>query len=105
MSSKKFQRTKENFICEKCGLSVIGDGYTNHCSDCLWSKHVDKNPGDRLEKCEGMMRPVSVEIKSGEYIIHHQCVKCGFKNKVKAMPEDNFDEILKLSTGKTVINI
>ena len=24
-----------------------GNGYTNHCPKCLWSKHVDINPGDR----------------------------------------------------------
>jgi len=31
METKKFQRNKEDFICEKCGLEVEGNGYTNHC--------------------------------------------------------------------------
>jgi len=31
METKKFQRNKEDFICEKCGLEVEGNGCTNHC--------------------------------------------------------------------------
>jgi len=53
---KKFQKKKEDFKCEKCGREVIGTGYTNHCPDCLWSKHVDVNPGDRQSKCLGLDR-------------------------------------------------
>ncbi|MFA6992594.1 MAG: RNHCP domain-containing protein, partial [Candidatus Gracilibacteria bacterium] len=40
---KRFSRTIEDFVCEKCGAKVKGDGYTNHCPKCLWSKHVDIN--------------------------------------------------------------
>ena len=28
--SKLFQKRKEDFICEKCGKEVVGNGYTNH---------------------------------------------------------------------------
>ena len=58
MMTKKFQRTKEDFTCEKCNLVVNGSGYTNHCPRCLWSKHVDVNPGDRQATCQGFMEPV-----------------------------------------------
>src|SRR3989338_8156335 len=46
-TSRRFQRTKEDFTCERCGFFVRGSGYTNHCPQCLWSKHVDVNPGNR----------------------------------------------------------
>lgn len=94
--SKKFTRTIEDFVCEHCGAKIKGTGYTNHCPNCLWSKHIDVNPGDRAEACGGMMKPVAVEIKSGDYILVHQCQKCGQKKKNKIAPEDNFENILRL---------
>jgi len=96
MQKKKFQKRIEDFVCEKCGAFVKGTGYTDHCPECLWSKHVDVNPGDREAECGGLMEPIGVEVKGGEYIIHYQCQKCGYKFRVKARPEDNFEEILKL---------
>jgi ribosomal protein L37AE/L43A len=91
-----FTRTIEGFTCGNCGQKVTGNGYTNHCPVCLWSKHVDVNPGDRAETCGGMMKPIAVEIKSGEYILTHQCQKCGLKKKNKTTAEDNFESILKI---------
>ena len=94
---RKFQRTIEDFVCENCGFEVKGSGYTNHCPKCLWSKHVDINPGDRMSQCGGMMEPISVETKGGNYIIIHRCIKCGYEKRNKASEEDNFDAILKLA--------
>jgi predicted RNA-binding Zn-ribbon protein involved in translation (DUF1610 family) len=95
--SLQFIKNKENFVCEKCGVEVIGDGYTNHCPECLWSKHVDINPGDRVEVCEGMMEPISVHVKNREYSILHKCEKCGFERLNKAQKEDNFDMLVQIS--------
>lgn len=95
---KKFQRTKEDFTCERCGFFVRGSGYTNHCPQCLWSKHVDVNPGDRQAICKGLMEPVDVEIKGGEYVILHHCVLCGFEKRNRASMTDNFEAILQLSS-------
>lgn len=97
---KKFQRRKEDFICENCGMFVKGNGYTNHCPNCLWSKHVDINPGDRLSICKGMMKPVRVELEKGKYIIVQQCVKCGFEKRNKADKKDNLDAIIKVKAFK-----
>lgn len=94
---KKFNRRTENFVCEHCGTKVIGNGYTNHCPNCLYSKHVDINPGDREADCGGLMEPVSLELKNGDYIITHRCTQCGHIRKNKTSPDDNFEEILKLS--------
>ncbi len=97
MPAKKFQKRKEDFVCTHCGFKVQGTGYTDHCPKCLWSKHCDINPGDRLANCQGLMEPVGVETVSGEYIIHYKCQKCGYKHRVKAAAEDNFEKIVKLT--------
>ncbi len=100
MDSKKFIKNKEDFICEHCGAEVSGTGYTNHCPKCLWSKHVDINPGDRAEKCGGMMKPISAQTLGGKTSIVHQCQKCGFEKKNKLQEGDNFDALLSLSQGE-----
>ena len=93
---KKFQRKIEDFICKHCGLRVKGNGYTNHCPKCLWSRHIDVNPGDRVERCRGMMEPMRLEKKGDEYIIIHRCVTCGFERKNKTSEQDNSEALLKL---------
>lgn len=92
-----FTRTTENFVCEKCSTEVEGNGYTNHCPNCLWSKHVDIFPGDRAEKCGGMMEPIAVTKKGQEYIITHKCIVCGFEKPNKAVKDDNFDMLVQVS--------
>lgn len=94
--SRKFQRNIEDFICERCGEIVMGDGYTNHCPACLWSKHVDINPGDRAEECRGLMQPIAVETKSGHYRILHRCIACGHERWNKTAEIDDFDVILEI---------
>lgn len=93
-----FIKNKEDFVCEKCGTEVIGNGFTNHCPNCLWSKHVDISPGDRASNCGGMMEPIGVEKKGREYIIIHKCEKCGLVKPNKAVPEDNFQMIIQVSS-------
>lgn len=88
-----FFRRIEDFKCEHCGAPVTGDGYTNHCPKCLWSKHVDVDPGDRASECGGMMEPVSVERDGDEWILTHRCEKCGHAKRNKMSPPDNFDAI------------
>jgi rubrerythrin len=101
MQTKKFQRKIEDFICAKCGTSVKGTGYTDHCPNCLWSRHVDVNPGDRQASCGGDMEPLGVEIKSGEKVIYYKCQRCGLAHRVRASAEDNFEAIIKLSASLT----
>lgn len=98
---RQFQRTRENFVCEHCGAEVIGNGYTNHCPECLYSKHVDICPGDRAEECGGLMEPVDLELKDGKYIVIHRCQKCGFIRRNKICDDDNFEAVLALSRQKT----
>jgi rubrerythrin len=93
---KRFQRRIENFTCEHCGKTIEGTGYTDHCSECLWSKHVDINPGDRKAKCGGALEPIGVEVKTNDYIIHYKCKECNFVHRVKADKKDNIDAIIAL---------
>lgn len=95
---KKFSKTKEDFICEQCGHFVKGNGYTNHCPKCLWSKHVDINPGDRNARCQGMMEPVGVEVRGDLYIIHQKCIVCGHTRQNKSSLLDAIEKIITLSS-------
>jgi hypothetical protein len=97
MSAQNFIKTKEDFKCEHCGFFVEGTGYTNHCPKCLWSKHVDINPGDRAESCGGMMEPVEIEFMSGGFDIIHQCQKCGAIKKNKAEENDDAEALIVLA--------
>lgn len=98
--SLKFQRTIENFVCGHCGLEVIGNGYTNHCPRCLYSRHVDINPGDRAADCGGLMKPVRVESRGTEWYLLQACKSCGFERRNKVAPEDNREVLLELAARK-----
>ena len=93
----RFLRKIEDFTCEHCGFKVKGNGYTNHCPKCLYSKHVDVNPGDREEKCGGLMEPIFLELIPGGYKLTHLCLKCGVKTHCKTSPEDSVEALAKLS--------
>jgi len=86
---KRFTKKKENFVCVVCGRKVSGDGYTDHCPYCLWSKHVDIFPGDREANCGGLMEPVETEMRKGEWRILYRCQECGYQHWNKAAKNDN----------------
>lgn len=92
-----FKRTIEDFTCEQCGTHVSGDGYTNHCPECLYSKHVDVEPGDRAATCLGLMKPIGIEGASPEYTVVHSCVKCGLEKRNKVHASDNIKTILRIA--------
>ena len=97
MEQKRFTKNDESFVCAHCGRVVEPLGYSsrNHCPFCLWSIHIDVNPGDRAEDCHGLLRPVKVltDPKKG-YIIVHKCERCGAirrnraANEAKVQPDD-----------------
>ena len=97
MPAKKFQKMVEDFVCEKCGTKNIGNGFTNHCSNCLWSKHVDINPGDRAETCGGMMQPFRIDFEKGKYFINFTCLKCHTKKRKILEHNDNFEAVLEIT--------
>ena len=92
-----FRRTIEDFVCERCGAEAVGTGYTNHCPACLWSKHVDINPGDRAATCEGLMAPVGLDKKGDQYTLVHRCERCGHVKPNKSAAGDSFSALLALA--------
>jgi predicted RNA-binding Zn-ribbon protein involved in translation (DUF1610 family) len=89
-----FRRTIEDFTCEQCGADNIGDGYTNHCRVCLYSKHVDISPGDRLAECGGLMAPVGAEIQGDRVKLLHRCLDCGHEHRCRTAASDDWDAIV-----------
>ena len=103
--AKRFKKNDAAFVCGHCGRGVEPLGYSsrNHCPFCLWSLHVDENPGDRANECRGLMEPVKVELDSKKgYVIVHRCTKCGVikrnraANEAKVQP-DSMKLIIELS--------
>ena len=99
-------RNSENqgFKCGECGSAIFplkNGSYRNHCPFCLYSLHVDIQPGDRNNTCRGLMKPIGVKktSKKGMQIIH-ECTICkGISvNKIAEndLQPDDIDGILKL---------
>ena len=91
-----FIKNKEDFICENCGFENIGNGYTNHCSRCLYSKHVDIEPGDRLNVCGGLMEPIYVSYTNNDKYVIHKCLKCVFEKKNLLNENDSVDMMIQI---------
>ena len=96
---KKFTMIDEEFKCENCGAFVNKLNYTarDHCPNCLYSKHVDIMPGDRLNTCMGLMKPIGIEKYKNTYKIIYKCLKCSNIHKNIVATDDNYDLIVKLS--------
>jgi len=91
-----FRRTVEDFVCGHCGAPVRGNGYTNHCPACLWSRHVDVNPGDRLSGCGGLMPPIAALHEDGRTHVVHRCEVCGHQRRNRVWPHDDREAVLAL---------
>jgi hypothetical protein len=90
----------EGFVCENCGKAVMPAPVTfrNHCPFCLISKHVDSVvPGDRLEKCGGLMTVIAIEGSDPDKLdLVHQCAKCHYTARNKVALDDTRDIIFKI---------
>jgi len=95
-----FKRTIENFTCEHCNTNVTGDGYTNHCPECLWSKHVDVEPGDRAERCGGLMEPVAISGTTPKYRIIQRCLRCKAERLIDVAKGDDMHAVLTIAGNR-----
>lgn len=94
------------FECEHCKYQIkqpaVGTEHRNHCSRCLYSKHLDEvQPGDRQAECGGLMEPVGLTFKQesdgpGELMIVHRCVECGKISKNRVAGDDQAESIIKV---------
>ena len=105
LESPRFRKVNESFACGQCGFQVQPATSTcrDHCPMCLWSRHVDENPGDRQSSCGGMLRPVGYEKhpKKG-WMISYLCDHCGMSRtnrflEADGVAPDSFDALLKLT--------
>lgn len=98
---KRFHMVDEDFICENCNKEVKALNYTarDHCPYCLYSKHVDINPGDRKNNCKGLLRPIGIEKFKDTYKILYQCKKCRQQHKNIIAKDDNMDKIIELTVN------
>ena len=96
---KLFTKLDEQFICENCKQKIEKLKYTtrDHCNYCLYSKHVDINPGDRQNQCKGLLRPIGIEKFKNTYKIIYKCEKCNKIHKNIMSNDDNMDLIIELS--------
>lgn len=103
---KQFTMKNESFICEYCGKQVEKSNYTarDHCPFCLYSKHVDIYPGDRMNMCQGLLIPIGIEKFKDIYKIIYQCEKCHQLHKNISLDDDNMDLIIQLSVQKRMHN-
>ncbi len=106
MDLKRFKMIDEDFTCVVCGFKVKALGYSarDHCPNCLCSLHVDNNPGDRENKCLGILKPIDVEKnKKDTFKIVYRCQKCGEIKKNKAARDDNYEVLLEVMKNKNIL--
>ena len=99
---KKFNELDEGFICENCKKEVKPLIYSSrdHCPYCLYSKHVDINPGDRENPCKGLLVPIDIEKYKDTFKIIYKCNKCKQTHKNIIAKDDSMEEIISLSSKK-----
>ena len=98
---KRFNMLDEEFICENCNRKNTPLVYSarDHCKYCLYSKHVDINPGDRNNECKGLLIPIGIEKFKNTYKIIYKCSKCNLTHKNIMAKDDNMDLIIYLSSN------
>lgn len=89
-----------------CGMGVeplINGSVRNHCPHCLHSRHLDIMPGDRLNDCKGLMRPIGIKTSKKGMQIIHECTVCGEVkvNKVAEFDDqpDDMDKVIHLTVA------
>lgn len=120
MSSKKTRKNEKRkeervsgFKCSHCHFWVpvnesIGTAHRDHCSFCLWSKHVDLGkPGDRKSECKAGMEPIGLtfkqegwdkagKLRQGELMLIHQCTQCDKISINRIAADDSLEAIISL---------
>ena len=94
--------SQEVFTCKVCGHTVVpegaGSGHRNHCPNCLFSLHVDEEPGDRASDCGGVMEPIAVWVRNnGEWAIIHRCKRCGKLSSNRVLADDNPVKLMSIA--------
>ncbi len=91
-----------SFTCIHCGQTVPlrswGTRHRNHCPYCLWSRHLDDEPGDRQCPCRHPMQPIGIEVRQdGEWAIIHRCTGCRLLRTNRIAGDDRELALLQLA--------
>lgn len=98
----------ESFRCRHChnmvGPTISGGRHRNHCPLCLYSLHVDgKTPGDRASECRSLMAPIGLFVRpSGEEVIVHRCLGCGFERFNRVAADDSPIVVMQLQLVESI---
>jgi hypothetical protein len=100
--SHKSRIEHHGFTCIRCNYQSpaqsFGTRHRNHCPCCLWSRHVDEEPGDRAAACREAMEPIAIEVRrDGEWAIIHRCVACGAIKTNRIAGDDHERSLLALA--------
>lgn len=84
---------RDGFTCRNCGAFAAWDGggtlQRNHCPWCLYSLHLDYEPGDRAADCGALMEPIAVWVrKKDEWCLIHRCLACGALSSNRVAADD-----------------
>ena len=95
-------KVDSSFSCVVCKHHVpaqtFGTSHRNHCPRCLWSRHLDEEPGDRRCACREPMEPIAIEVrKDGEWAIVHRCAGCGTLRTNRIGGDDHERALLALA--------
>lgn len=110
---EKLTENFQPFRCSHCRNLVfineeMGTKHRNHCTFCLWSKHVDRKPGDRKADCMGSMKPIGITLKAegtdrftgalkyGDIMIVHECADCGKFSINRIAADDSSQTIMQV---------
>lgn len=95
----RFVKNNLGFKCAICETDVPPhpSSSRDHCTQCLYSMHVDVDPGDRENPCQGILKPVGLEIKKGEKRILYECERCRVRIVNVVAPDDNPDKVVELA--------
>ena len=56
-------------------------------------------PGDRVNPCKGILKPIGIEKFKDTYKIVYRCEKCHEEHKNIMATDDSLDEIINISKG------
>lgn len=98
----KTHACSDTFTCKFCGRLCTpenaGSSHRNHCPNCLYSLHVDDEPGDRASDCGGIMEPIAVWVRrGGEWAIIHRCSRCGKLCSNRVAADDNPMKLMSIA--------
>ena len=93
-----FRKNNTSFQCINCKAQVPihPTSSRDHCTNCLISLHVDRDPGDRLNKCKGVLLPIGIHKKNNKEQIIYKCKKCNETIKNVSAIDDKRDSIIAL---------